>query len=281
MDNFVVVYWAVFLFLVGPVIASYISLIVSRQHKDFIVTVDRNSQCETCGKQLSWYELIPIISFLVQRGRCSSCHSPIDVRIFLSELIGLAALSPISIYLLVNLLQLNLDLPQILNLTALTFLQIWLIYLSINDIYTYSVPARPVYLVNTGLFILTIISNIARLFWLQGSNTGISFVLSTPSSLAGGLILWFMIAALILATKQRAMGWGDVWIAMTIGIVWGIERALVVIYFSVIAGGIIGLIYALRKGRFKGLLIPFVPCLLLGSSLTIIYGETIISIFTR
>ena len=65
-------------FLLGTVIGSFLNVVVYRLHTGR--SVNGRSHCLSCGKYLAWYELIPIVSYLAQRGRCRGCGAHITVR---------------------------------------------------------------------------------------------------------------------------------------------------------------------------------------------------------
>jgi prepilin signal peptidase PulO-like enzyme (type II secretory pathway) len=54
------------------------------------ISLNARSKCKSCGKELSWYELIPIVSYLIQLGKCRTCKNKIPARLFFAECLGLA-----------------------------------------------------------------------------------------------------------------------------------------------------------------------------------------------
>ncbi|MBQ4252106.1 MAG: prepilin peptidase, partial [Erysipelotrichaceae bacterium] len=78
---------AVMVFFIGSVIGSFLNVMVirSEQGRDFVFSF---SQCPACGKRIRFYDLIPIISWLLLRGRCRHCRARISLRYPLVELIG-------------------------------------------------------------------------------------------------------------------------------------------------------------------------------------------------
>lgn len=72
------------LFIFGAAIGSFINCLVWRQNNNMKV-VNARSQCVHCGRQLSWWENIPIFSFLFLRGRCRTCKKKIPAYYFVNE----------------------------------------------------------------------------------------------------------------------------------------------------------------------------------------------------
>ena len=66
---------AVLVFILGTIIGSFLNVLILRYGKKDITG---RSACPFCGKTLQWYELIPILSFIIQRGKCRLCESKIS-----------------------------------------------------------------------------------------------------------------------------------------------------------------------------------------------------------
>ena len=73
-----------FVFLFGVIIGSFLNVVIYRFNTG--AGVHGRSMCLSCGKQLSWYELIPLVSFAFQRGRCRACRSKLSWQYPLVEL---------------------------------------------------------------------------------------------------------------------------------------------------------------------------------------------------
>ena len=77
----------IYCFLIGMCVASFMNVVIDRvpRGENF---VSGRSRCDSCGKVIAWYDLIPVASYLVLRGRCRYCHSKIPVRGFFIEIFG-------------------------------------------------------------------------------------------------------------------------------------------------------------------------------------------------
>ncbi|MCC5969530.1 MAG: prepilin peptidase [Pararhodobacter sp.] len=78
----------IFLALAGPAAGSFAALLADRLPRGEAVGLVR-SRCRSCGAQLRWFELVPIWSWLRQRGCCRSCGAPISAQLLQAELVGL------------------------------------------------------------------------------------------------------------------------------------------------------------------------------------------------
>lgn len=76
----------IFIFIFGAIIGSFLNVVILRYNTGESV-VYSGSRCFSCGKKLTWSELIPIFSFLIQKGRCRQCKSKISPQYPIVELI--------------------------------------------------------------------------------------------------------------------------------------------------------------------------------------------------
>ena len=92
-------YLAVWSLLLGLVIGSFLNVVIFRlpRHESL---VSPGSHCPRCGSGISWYDNIPVLSWVLLRGRCRACHSPISVRYPLVE--SLTGLAFIGAYLVIG-----------------------------------------------------------------------------------------------------------------------------------------------------------------------------------
>lgn len=121
------VYFLAILFLL---VSSFIKCLVDSQLDKSFLT--RRSECDTCHKELGFFELIPIYSYIRQGARCRSCHNRIPRSVFLYEVAGL----------LVGLAYLFLH----NNLVFITYIDYWivliLLFIAIEDYYTYEINPK-------------------------------------------------------------------------------------------------------------------------------------------
>lgn len=84
----------VFAALAGAAFGSFAGVVASRGTR---ASLAGRSHCESCGRTLHWYELVPLLSYVALRGRCRTCHAPIGVRAFAWEVGGAAVALAIAI----------------------------------------------------------------------------------------------------------------------------------------------------------------------------------------
>lgn len=265
-------------FLVAGVflsLASYMDTLVMRENG-----VTSNSQprsaCDHCGRQLRWFELLPLVSFILQRGKCRSCQSPIDPRIFFSELMGLVT----GIIFATRTLQILVaeTTPGIkmlvISIEAAVF--IVLLYLAIYDLFTYSMPTWTL----TVLGFIAVGINVLWLVMLQYSAWDpVAFATyGSVANLVVGIVSGLSFGLIILLTKEKGLGMGDLYLAVFLGLLLGWPAIISALYVMLGSAITVGLIYCYRLKRFRGVILPLVPFIALGFMCAITFGHQIFGI---
>ena len=232
-------------FIYGLLIGSFLNVCIYRIPEKQSVVVVR-SHCMSCGKQIKWYDLVPLVSFLILRGKCRYCKAKLSWQYPAVE-----ALNGIlyGIIVLVN----GFNITSILYCLATSAL----LALSIIDWRTYEIPPS----FNIFIGILGIIRLILDLpHWY---NYVIGFV-----SVSGFLLLIFLV------TKGRGIGFGDVKLMAAAGLLLGWKLIILSLGLGCVLGSIIHitLMYVKDKDR----VLAFGPYLSLGIFISMLYGEQII-----
>ncbi|MEX0833201.1 MAG: prepilin peptidase [Actinomycetota bacterium] len=238
--------------LFGLVIGSFLTVVVYRvPRKESIVSP--RSRCPSCGKTIPASQNIPVVSWLLLRGRCANCGERISPKYPLIELATAALFAGAA---------LRFDYSIYVALVMALFLGVMLA-VSIIDIDHGIIPNRIIYPA------LPVFAMLEAIGWVMGD---LDFVRSVIGFLAyGGFLL---IMALI---APRAMGMGDVKLVALIGLVLGglgLRFVWVAAAAGVFAGGIGG-IGALLAGRGRKQTMPFGPYLAAGASISVFAGAEI------
>ncbi len=214
------------------------------------------SRCGECGHQIHWYENIPVISWLLLRGRCSGCGTAISARYpFVELLTGLSSAWIIWQYGLT---------AEGCALVLLTWALITLTYIDLDHHLLPDSITLP--LLWLGLLINT-----------QGVFTSLE---SAVYGAAGGyLILWGVYWAFKLLTGKEGMGYGDFKLLAAIGAWGGVKILPLVILLSSVVGVILAmLLIAFRRHQAQNPL-PFGPYLAIAGWIALLWGEPIISAY--
>ncbi len=211
-----------------------------------------NSHCPNCQAPVKAWQNIPVISFILLRGKCASCEASISIRYPLVE-IATAVMSGFIAY------SFGAD-----SSTLLALLLTWsLIALTMIDIDTQLLPDN----ITLPLLWLGLIVNAFGVFTsLEDALWG---------AVAGYLSLWSVFWLFKLLTGKEGMGYGDFKLLAALGAWMGWQALPQIIILSSLVGAVIGIAGILIMGRDKNLPIPFGPYLAIAGWIAFIWGDQI------
>lgn len=242
--------------LFGLIVGSFLNVVIYRvPRKESIVKPA--SRCPGCGVPVAPRDNIPVVSWLILKGRCRSCEKLISLRYPLIELLT-------AVLFAITAVRLGQDwaLPAFLVVVA------GLIAISAVDLERFIVPNRILY---PTLFIA------APLFVLAGALN--DDWTSVRTAAIGGVMAWALLLVIHLISP-RGMGFGDVRLAGLIGMALGwfsVGHVLVGLFLAFLTASVVGisLIFLNLKGRKDK--VPFGPFLATGAFLAILFGNPILS----
>lgn len=200
------------------------------------------SHCPACKTPLKAWHNIPVLSFLLLRGKCGHCHSAVSWRYPLIELLCAALFAAVAC-----------TQPPGLSGLALMAFAACLLVLAVIDLDTYLLPdSLTLPLMWAGL-----------LFNLLGGSVPLESAVSGAA--LGYLILWFIYQAFKLLTGKEGMGYGDFKLLAAIGAWMGAVSLFSVVFFASVFGIAFGLIIQTIRGKKKTDAFPFGPCLVMGA----------------
>lgn len=257
----------IIIFLLGTMIGSFLNVVIYRYQSGW--GLGGRSRCLSCSKVLSWYELIPVFSFLALRGKCRTCHSVISKQYPIVE-----CLAGLIFTLIVAKFQAYSGNPKIFIGLIIFHMFIWslLIVIAVYDARHKIIPNQFVYAIA--------VFSLLRLFV-----SPLGLVVPPLGALAAGLIIPLPFFLLWVASKGRFMGLGDVKLMIGMGWYLGLSAGSVAILFSFWIGAIIAILLLLFKGtRFTMKSeIPFGPFLILGTLIVFLWNldlVTLLRVFT-
>jgi leader peptidase (prepilin peptidase)/N-methyltransferase len=260
-----IVLWLILFFMVGAVIGSFINVVADRVPEGKSV-VSPPSHCSGCQQQISAVDNIPIVSYLLLRGRCRNCGVAIPRRLLWVEL---------GTGILFAFLYWHYGLGWELALVVLyccMFVSLLLI-----DLEKRILPNKMVY---PGMIIAFTIAALGSIFGFEPSYiVGMGFPLWIVDAAVGGGI-GFGILFIIAIASRGGMGWGDVKLAALIGLVAGFPLVILALFLAVIAGGLTAAILLLLKLKGRKDAIPFGPFLSLAAMVTLFWGSNILNWLT-
>ncbi|NMA69238.1 MAG: prepilin peptidase [Desulfitobacterium sp.] len=249
------IHWSVFFGILGLVIGSFLNVIIFRLPKEESI-ISPGSHCPVCNHFLRPWELIPILSYVFLRGRCSQCKVKISWRYPLLE--GLTGI-------LFFLVAYNNKSGSFGLFTIELIFIVLLLVLAGIDWYTFRLP-------DIFTIPLIIIAIGARFYFPEGPTGWESF----GTAVVAGGIFW-----LINFIYPDGMGLGDVKLIMGIGAFLGAHKVFIAIFIASLSGSLVGLtLLSLKKATFSQP-IPFGPYLVFGALISFFSGDLILDYYAK
>jgi len=245
--------FSIFAFVLGLCIGSFLNCVIYRLEigKSFL---KGRSFCPHCGHTLTWYDLIPVVSYIFLAGKCRYCKKHISIQYPIVEVVtGLA-------FLFIGCMTGFVWQPiQIISLVFLWYIASVLITIFVFDLKHYLIPDKV-------LFPAVIVAILYRLIF---SHTFEYFLLA--AAIASGFFLF-----IFLISRGNWMGFGDVKLAILLGFLLGFPNILVGLFLAFFFGAAVGMILMYLKKKGLKSEIPFAPFLILGTFVALFFGQQII-----
>lgn len=290
----------IFSFVLGTIVGSFINVVVERIDTKESIFFSR-SHCPYCKKILCWWELIPVLSYFYLKGRCSFCKKKISFQYplveFTTGLIFLFLSGRILRFPFINTFNFltGFSWVKLILLINFLFLFYWVFvlvtvsvydikkYLILNEVLIPSIILSLIWRIILGIFLVFDKTNlISQFFHYLGAYSYLFGFFSYWFSLLLGIaISTGIIAFIAFVSKERAMGWGDVILALFIGLIVGYPEALIALIIAFLIGGFTSLILIYLKKRTLKSYLPFAPFLSLGALLVILFGDIIMRGYLR
>jgi len=243
----------IFIFILGLIVGSFSNVCICRIPKNESIIFPA-SHCPKCRSNISPKDNIPLLSFILLKGRCRNCKSKISIQYPVVELLtGL-------IYLIIYLIY-GFSIQSLIYIILSSALII-IAFIDLNEQIIPDVISLP------GIIIGFILS-----FFVPY----ISFINSGLGVLAGGGIILIIGMAGSVIFKKEAMGGGDVKLAAMIGAFLGWRYIIISLFLGFFLGALAGIILIISKIKSREDVVPFGPFIILGSFITLLWGEKILS----
>jgi len=245
------IFWGVVAFVLGAVVGSFLNVCIWRipEGKSIVTPA---SHCPKCGNPVRVYDNIPILSWLILRGRCRDCGGAISPRYPLVELLT-ALLSLALLWLYGPGLQYLAAFLFAAALVVITFID--LDHQIIPDVI--SLPGIPVFLLTAVLIM------------------GIGFWDALLGIVIGGGFLYLIAVGYELLAKREGMGGGDIKLLAMIGAFLGWQSLFFVVFASSILGALVGVVLIAMKGKDMKYAVPFGPFLSIAAVLYLFVGPAL------
>ena len=237
------VYYYIMFFVIGTIFGSFYNLVANRIPRGEKVGLSR-SHCENCNHVLAWYELIPIVSFVIQKGKCKSCHEELSILYPLTEIFT-------GILFFVSYYSFGFSYDLIISLTICSTF----VLVMISDLNYLIIPDRFIIIPCIVIFIVTIL------------NHGI---LNALIQIGYGIIGFsFMYLVMLLGNflfKKESLGGADIKLMFLVGLSLNPFLLIIVVFLSAIIALPVSLFLLIKN---KEHVIPYGPFIMIG--LLIVY----------
>ncbi len=250
---------AFFVFLLGLCIGSFLNCLIYRLEEE--KTIKGRSFCPHCRHTLIWKDLLPVLSFLVLRGKCRYCKKKISFQYPAVEILtGL-------VFLLIFINQfssqqeiLSISFSGIARTSFLFYITSSLIAIFVYDLKHFLIPDKI-------LFPATAVALLYRI--------------AESPHLIGNYILAVLIGSafflsVFLISKGQWIGFGDVKLAILLGLILGFPKIILGLFLAFFFGAIIGVIMMVFQKRGLKSEIPFGPFLIIGTAISFFWGSQMI-----
>jgi len=236
----------------GGIVGSFLNVCIFRLPKEESI-IWPGSHCPHCKTPIKSYDNIPLISYVLLRGKCRQCHGSISLQYPLVE--GITALSS-----LLLIMKFGLSVTYLIYFAFVAAL----IVITVIDLYHQIIPdVISLPWIGVGLLASLTVSQI-------------NFMNSLLGILCGGGSLFLVATLYQWLFKREGMGGGDVKLLAMIGAFLGWKAVIVTILLGSLVGSITGIILMVSKGKDFKYAIPFGPFLSFGAVVALFYGENII-----
>ena len=246
--------------LFGLCVGSFLNVVIYRVPRRESVVRPR-SHCPACEAPIADRDNIPVLSWMLLRGRCRSCGARISVRYPLVEL-GTAVLFVAA----------AVRLGATWQLPAFCVFFASLLAISVIDLDHYIIPNRVIYPTLAVTIPLLVVAAAADGSWDHLRNAAI------------GGVAGFAVLLAIHVAVPRGMGFGDVRLAGVIGMMlgWlGLRYLFLGLFLAVLLASVIGVALIAARLRSRKDAVPFGPFMALGAVLAVLWGRAILSVYTR
>lgn len=251
---------SIYLLLTGLSIGSFLNVLIDRLPIGESIWLGR-SHCDNCRKTLSWYDLIPVASFIILQRKCRSCHKKISWQYPLVE----TATGLLFLFTYVSMIRIigtGFIVPHLIYYLVLTAC---IIAIFVTDLKYRIIPDQ----------ILLFLTGLTLIYQL------IYFPYQIIGNLISGILSMLFFLMLVIITRGKGMGLGDVKLAFVMGLMLGFPKIIVALYLSFLTGAVVSLILIWTHKKSMKSTIAFGPFLVFSTLIVIYYGNEIWFVFQK
>lgn len=238
--------------VIGLCVGSFLNVVIYRVPNKMSI-VKPNSHCPKCNTPIKWYDNIPVLSYILLKGKCRHCREHIAFRYVLVELLN--SIMWVLCYYAFN------SYGVLLCIISMLVCSILIVVAFIDFEHLYILDRFQIMLLVLGVVLCVFASDMYFTERLIGLAVG-----------GGFMLLIYGLGYLML--KREPLGIGDIKLTACIGLILGYKNVILTLIIASVLGAIILLIL---NGKEKGKEYPFAPFLCLGAVVALIFGNAIIN----
>lgn len=239
--------------VIGACVGSFLNVCVYRWPAELSV-IRPPSRCGSCGTPIRWFDNVPILGWMLLRGRCRACGAGVSIQYPLVEA-GTAAIWVISV------LRYGVEWQALVVALFFTIL----LGIALSDAKTYIIPDEFTW------------GGAAIGFALSFAPGGVTWLQSMIGGALGFGLLWLIAVVGEWAFKKPAMGGGDIKMMLMVGAFLGPWGVVLTLFLGALFGTLIFAPISMKTGK----LVPFGIFLALGAAITEPFGQALIDWYVR
>ncbi len=283
--------WVV-LFVFGTILGSFLNVIATRYNPDrFILSasvIGGRSRCDGCGKQLRFFELVPIASYVFALGRCMRCRTHLSLQYVVAEVFSGVIVATVPYWLFVHSFFSHYSTAYIVAAIVWVIVFELLLLMALIDVRLQLIPDE----INVAIAVIGIGYTLYRMVvmptvsWVGQAHVsllgsyGLLFGLQDSLLLnraAAFLCVIVFFAALLVCTRGRGIGLGDVKLAVACSFLFGWPDILFITCLGFVIGAVYGAWFLIRKQFSMKKMIAFGPFFALAAFLLFFWGQQFLS----
>ena len=258
LTPFITAYCLVLAFIIGAAVASFLACMGWRKCNGESVLKGR-SHCDSCGHVLSAHDLIPVLSYVKNKGRCRYCNTPIGPINVIGEII-------VAVAFVLTTMKYDISVKLVPMLLFICILYL----VSVTDICAQIIP--------DGYLIFAIVVRFAYYLFFEEFQWQ-SLLMLLVDGFAVSVPLLLLVLLMEKLWQKEAMGGGDIKLLFVTGMYIGWAENILAIFFACIIGIIVGLIQQKKAETQESVYFPYGPSIALGAFLSMLVGEQFIDAY--
>lgn len=247
----------IIIFILGITIGSFLNVCIWRIPREESIAFPP-SHCPACSTPLRWYDLVPVFSYILLKGKCRYCGEKISPQYPIIELLN-GIIYVIAFYFL----RLSAEFVFLCIISSI------LLVISVIDYYHQIIPDSLVAVI----FIAAVLYKVA-----------LKYTYNIPLNLVDSIIGLFgagLLFILIAVVSNGGMGGGDIKLIAALGFILGWQQTILSILLSFVIGAIISIFLLLSKTKGRKDAIPFGPFINIAFGITLLWGDKLIDWYLK